>query len=216
MPAERDIKPAAELSRGGCVVRAGRRDLRESRATIRMRNRHSAIEIASGAGDIGREVAQRRKVFSMTEEEQLQERFRSLARTVQQKASPAVEERLRVAFRARLKEKRRVWNHMAKVAALAVIGTSLYVAWADWTHRRSPEQKAAVTAPMRQRSEFIALPYGQSEVPLEQPVIVRVQIPVSELGEMGMPFAPTMGEEKVDADLLVGQDGIARAVRLAE
>jgi hypothetical protein len=69
---------------------------------------------------------------------------------------------------------------------------------------------------VHQRSEFIALPYAQSEVPLEQPVIVRVQIPVSELSGMGMPFASVTARENVDADLLVGQDGVARGVRLVE
>ena len=73
-----------------------------------------------------------------------------------------------------------------------------------------------MTAPVRQRSEFIALPYAQSEVPLEQPVIVRVHIPVSELGVMGVPFAPATGGERIKADLLVGQDGVARAVRLVQ
>jgi hypothetical protein len=51
---------------------------------------------------------------------------------------------------------------------------------------------------------------------MEQPVIVRVQIPASQLGGMGIPFAHVAAEEKVNADLLVGQDGIARAVRLVD
>ena len=152
----------------------------------------------------------------MTGEERLRERFRRLARAVPQNASPAVEEGLRVAFRARLNQRPRVWNHVAKVAALAVIAIGLYVAWANWAHRRALEQQAAAIAPEHQRSEFIALPYAQSEVPLEQPVIVRVQIPVSELSGMGMPFASGTAREEVNADLLVGQDGVARAVRLVE
>jgi len=63
---------------------------------------------------------------------------------------------------------------------------------------------------------FIALPYSQSEVPLEQPVIVRVRIPVSELGAMGVRSASMSAGESVNADLLVGQDGVARAVRLVQ
>jgi hypothetical protein len=152
----------------------------------------------------------------MTEEEQLQERFRRLASAVPQKASPAVEERLRAAFGARVKEKPRVWNHVAKVAALALIAAGLYLVWADRTRTRASQEQAAAIAPVNQRSEFIALPYAQSEVPLEQPVIVRVQIPVSELSGMGMPFASVSAREKVKADLLVGQDGVARAVRLVD
>lgn len=152
----------------------------------------------------------------MTEEDRLQDRFRTLARTVPQKASPAVEEGLRAAFRVRVNQRARVWGYVTRVAASAVLGAGLYLVWSQRTHRKSSEQPAIAIAPASQRSDFIALPYAQSEVPLEQPVIVRVQIPVSELGVMGMPLAHTTAGERVNADLLVGQDGIARAVRLVE
>jgi hypothetical protein len=94
-----------------------------------------------------------------------------------------------------------------------VIAAGLYLAWA---HKRGSEQESAVSAPVHHRSGFIALPYAQSDVPLEQPVIVRVQIPASQLGGMGMPLGHLAAEEKVNADLLVGQDGIARAVRVVD
>lgn len=152
----------------------------------------------------------------MTEEDQLQDRFRKLARAVPQNASPALEERLRAAFRVRVSHRRRRWGYVATVAALAVLAASLYLVWSARTHKKGSDQQTAGIAPGRQRSEFIALPYAQSEVPLEQPVIVRVQIPVSELGVMGMPVAHATAGESVNADLLVGQDGIARAVRLVE
>jgi hypothetical protein len=67
-----------------------------------------------------------------------------------------------------------------------------------------------------QTSGFITLPYAQSGVPLEQPVIVRVDIPVSELGMMGVRVTPSRVKERVRADLLIGQDGVARAVRVVE
>jgi len=152
----------------------------------------------------------------MTEKDRLHDRFRKLARAVPQNASPAVEARLRAAFRVRVNQKARLWGYVARVAASAVLGAGLYLVWSQWTHRRGSEQQAAAIAPARERSEFIALPYAQSEVPLEQPVIVRVQIPVSELGLMGMPLAHATAGERVNADLLVGQDGIARGVRLVE
>lgn len=147
----------------------------------------------------------------MNEEEQLRVRLRALAKAVPQHASPVLEDRLRVAFRTRVNQRR--WSYVARVAAVAVIAAGLYLAW---THKRSSDQEAAVNAPVHHRSGFIALPYAESNVPLEQPVIVRVQVPVSQLGGMGIPFAHVAGEEKVNADLLVGQDGIARAVRLVD
>jgi hypothetical protein len=152
----------------------------------------------------------------MTEEDRLEDRFRTLARAVPQNASPAVEERLRAAFRLRVNQGARLWGYVARVAASAVLAASLYLVWSQWTHRKGSDQQVAAIAPARQGSEFIALPYAQSEVPLEQPVIVRVQIPASELGLMGMPLAHATAGERVNADLLVGQDGIARAVRLVE
>jgi hypothetical protein len=152
----------------------------------------------------------------MTEEDRLEDRLRSLASAAPQKAGPELHERLRAAFRLRVNQRVRLWDYVARVAASAVLAASLYLVWTDWTHRKPTEKQKAADAPARQRSEFIALPYAQSEVPLEQPVIVRVQIPVSELGVMGMPLVHTTAGEIVNADLLVGQDGIARAVRLAQ
>jgi hypothetical protein len=152
----------------------------------------------------------------MTQEDQLTNRFRKLAGAVPQNASPAVEERVREAFRLRVNKRARQWRHVAALAAVGLLGAGLYLVWSQRTHTKGSDHQAPVIAPARQRSEFIALPYAQSEVPLEQPVIVRVQIPVSELGVMGMPLAHTSAGERVNADLLVGQDGIARAVRLVE
>ncbi len=152
----------------------------------------------------------------MTDQDELQDQFRRLARTAPQTGSPAVEDMIRAAFRARLQKKTRPWNYVAKIAATAVIAASLYSVWEQWTHRRALDQQIGMSAAGRQRSGFIALPYAQSEVPLEQPVIVRIQIPVSELGGMVMPVSPASKAQRVNADLLVGQDGVARAVRLVE
>jgi hypothetical protein len=145
----------------------------------------------------------------MSEEDQLKDQLRALARAVPQNASPALEDRLRAAFRTRVNQRR--WRYVATVAAAAVIAAGLYLAW---THKRGSDQETAVNIPVHHSSGFIALPYAQSDVPLEQPIIVRVQIPASQLGGMGMGVAHVAPEEKINADLLVGQDGIARAVRL--
>jgi hypothetical protein len=69
--------------------------------------------------------------------------------------------------------------------------------------------------------EFVALPYSQSGVPLENPVIVHMTLGRSELGALGVSAAVVNareigGTEKIHADLLVGQDGVARAVRFVQ
>ena len=152
----------------------------------------------------------------MTDEDELQNRFRELANAVPQKASPVVEERLRVEFRTRLNHRRRFTDRVAQAAAVAGVAAGLYLVWSDLASRRGTDQQTTEISRERQRSDFVALPYAQSEVPLEGPVIVRVQIPVSELSAMGLAFAPATAQERVDAELLVGQDGVARAVRLAQ
>jgi hypothetical protein len=62
--------------------------------------------------------------------------------------------------------------------------------------------------------QFVLLPYGQNDVPLEHPVIVRIQVPEAELSGFGVPLPALPKGVTVEADLLIGQDGIARAVRV--
>ena len=151
----------------------------------------------------------------MTQED-LQHRLHELARAAPQNVSGVVVERLRIAFGARLKQERQFHKQPAKLAALALIAVSLYLIWMNVAHRQGSAHHTGATAQERQMPDFIALPYAQSDVPLEQPVIVRVQIPVSELGAIGVRFASMSGGERINADLLVGQDGVARAVRLVQ
>jgi hypothetical protein len=47
-------------------------------------------------------------------------------------------------------------------------------------------------------------------------MVVRVQLPVSSLQLMGVPVNEESADLSVQADLLLGQDGLARAVRLVE
>jgi len=42
---------------------------------------------------------------------------------------------------------------------------------------------------------------------------VRVELPGSALGEVGLPFDPETAPESVKADVVLGQDGLARAIR---
>lgn len=63
-------------------------------------------------------------------------------------------------------------------------------------------------------SEFVALP-GVAALPaLESGRIVRIEVAVSELPAYGINVVPDSTQSSVEADLLVGQDGLARAIRL--
>jgi hypothetical protein len=46
--------------------------------------------------------------------------------------------------------------------------------------------------------------------------VVRVQLPVSSLQLMGVPLDEERADTSVQAEFLLGQDGLARGVRLAE
>jgi hypothetical protein len=147
----------------------------------------------------------------MNENYDLEDGLRSLAEAGPREAGPAVQQELLVRFRERHNRKRR-WAYLAGAAACLALAVALSLAL---SHNRNATQRVSLAAE-DQPAGFITLPYGQSGVPLEQPVIVRVDIPVSELGIMGLPLAPRGAKEQVRADLLVGQDGVARAVRFVE
>jgi hypothetical protein len=50
--------------------------------------------------------------------------------------------------------------------------------------------------------------------PLESGTIVRVALPVTALPSYGIQIVPDIHRYSVEADLLVGQDGMTRAIRL--
>ena len=90
--------------------------------------------------------------------------------------------------------------------------------------RRSPERPAVSTsrrlrsrvAPARRvRSfEFVALPSAVGLPDFESGSVVRIQVPVAALSGYGVEIVPNMQKATVEADVLVGQDGQPRAIRL--
>jgi hypothetical protein len=57
---------------------------------------------------------------------------------------------------------------------------------------------------------------GQDEASLESGRVVTVEVPVSTLIAMGMPVSTTDINRSIHAELLIGQDGLARAIRLPQ
>jgi hypothetical protein len=127
----------------------------------------------------------------MKDDSELKQAFRQLAQYMPREASPAVETRLLATLRTRRRALYRSW---LVAAAACLIAAFALVFWL-----RRPAPRPHIT---RVPSSFVLLPYGQSDVPLEHGVVVRVQV--------------QSGTGTVDADLLVGQDGIARAIRYTE
>jgi hypothetical protein len=120
--------------------------------------------------------------------------------------SPRVEARLRLACRAR-RRRRRFRIGAASLAACLLL-------WLGLGWRAS--NRLTLAPAEASYAGFMALPYAQSDVPIEQPVIVRVELQPADLEALGLPPASVISRNRVHADLLIGNDGIARAVRLAQ
>jgi len=148
----------------------------------------------------------------MTGNNDISDALRALAEAAPQQASEAVQEELLLRFRKR-HNVRRLRRYLAAAAGVMALMISLYFAR---SHGRNASPTVSRATAPDVPSGFIALPYAQSGVPVEQQVIVRVNIPVSELDGLGMTFRPANTRQTVSADVLVAQDGVARAVRFVQ
>lgn len=147
----------------------------------------------------------------MTGDNDISDALRALAEAAPQQAGPAVQQQLLARFRKR-RNARRLRGYLAGAAGVLALVLGLYVA--PWHHGNT--SRAASPVPADVPSGFIALPYAQSGVPMEQAVIVRVNIPISELNGLGVTVTPPITRQTVRADLLIAQDGVARAVRFVQ
>lgn len=61
---------------------------------------------------------------------------------------------------------------------------------------------------------FVAVPTAAGLPQFESGAIVRMSLPVAVLPAYGVDISPASGDDPIEADVLVGQDGRARAIRL--
>ena len=102
-----------------------------------------------------------------------------------------------------------VWRHAAAAALLAVAATMAWVI----VGRSGRSPGAPVVAPLT-TTEFVLWP-GAAELPtFESGHLMRMEVPVSALPSLGL-VPPATHAAVVQADVLVGQDGLPRAVRLS-
>lgn len=78
-------------------------------------------------------------------------------------------------------------------------------------HRTRPAIRPATTG--NDDTEFIALAIENQLIPLESGQVLRVELPASTLISMGLRITAEDVSKPVLADLLVGQDGLPRAIR---
>jgi hypothetical protein len=65
-------------------------------------------------------------------------------------------------------------------------------------------------------SDFIALTYTNETSAIDNGMIVRVKVPRATLIAMGLPLNAANSDGYVKADVVVGDDGVARAIRLVQ
>jgi hypothetical protein len=79
----------------------------------------------------------------------------------------------------------------------------------------TPSDYRGAGSPVGGAGEFVSWPGSSTLPPLESGQLLRVALPVSMLPSLGL-VPPAARTSPVKADVLVGQDGLARAVRLVD
>jgi hypothetical protein len=80
--------------------------------------------------------------------------------------------------------------------------------------RRSASARAAGGHRIVKPAGFVALPGAANLPQFESGTIVRVELAVASLPAYGVDISPAANDQPVEADVLVGQDGQPRAIRL--
>jgi hypothetical protein len=173
-------------------------------------------------------------------EQELTTALRALAESTPREAPPELEARLAVAFR-RESRKRKLLRWVPVIAATAAAAAVLITlvrapstpaAPAAITYKIAPPELTVATTvaatPRRPRparrpqppaeiaTGFFTLPEARDLFPAEAETVVRVQLPRYTMRLVGLPVNEERANERIRADMVFGQDGIARAVRFVQ
>jgi len=154
-------------------------------------------------------------------DQKLLEGLRELATDGPREAPLSIEERLLGELRRRSRARRRnTWMGLGSAAIAA--GLALVMIRPALVNRAPTTSQAVEASPetVPQSDEtalnFYPLPDSDELPPLESATIVRVQLPMASLRLMGLPVSEDGAADLVEADMLLGQDGLARGVRFVE
>ena len=100
------------------------------------------------------------------------------------------------------------------VSSSAVTRAAAVAANADTA--RSVPATESLNAAVQPTSGFVPVPFAGGFARGDSGVIVRVQVPRAALAELGYPVDEMQSQGMVQADLLVGEDGWPRAVRIVK
>lgn len=129
-----------------------------------------------------------------------------------QRASAATERAVIAAFDAHHAPTRSQWRSWSALAAALVLVVGLAAAWR--TARTTAEVGGSIGAASYADSEFVAWPGAAALPRFESGQLVRTELPASVLPLLGISPADIPASGRVTADVLYGQDGLERAVRL--
>jgi hypothetical protein len=107
-----------------------------------------------------------------------------------------------------------IWGVAAAVVLLAVAAALQPRAPGPVAVPNAADSKALEIAETGEfATEYFALQSGTDLTALEGAPVVRMKLPRTVLASFGLPMNPERAEEPVQADVVLGPDGIARAVR---
>jgi hypothetical protein len=129
-------------------------------------------------------------------------------------APDRVEAALREQFQHRqaaARPPRRWWQVWGLAAAVATIVLAVLVMQPSPAVPEPPEYASQEIA-----SDYLPIGYATPLAPDEFAQVIRVSVPRSDMVQFGLPVRLDQGPERVTADVVVGEDGIARAIRFVQ
>ncbi len=176
-------------------------------------------------------------------EQELLNALHGLAADGPRQASPNVEKFLVTELRrrrSRAQQAKMLWSISAVAAIAAGLAVLIWmrpapskpaplVAGVSVPALPRPMEPVVLSAPPKSRAirhaharpamaalSFYELPSASELPPVENATVVRVQLPMSSLRLMGLSVSEESSAERIQADVLVGQDGLARGVRFVQ
>jgi hypothetical protein len=122
--------------------------------------------------------------------------------------SPELERTLVRAYRERRRRRARRtwWRFLGAAAAAAALAVTAMVS------RPDPEPPAARLME-EVATDYMPVGFARPLRADEYVQVVRISLPRNEMARFGLPVSPAAGAEPVEADVILGEDGVARAIR---
>jgi hypothetical protein len=129
--------------------------------------------------------------------------------------APADIERALLAEFDRVQHRKRRLSWMIAGGAVAASVAAVLIVGPVREHRSPPVPSATVAEDVQESEQpFVPIPYVAPLGAYERAEIVRMEVPVAALIAAGFPMRTADPGARAEADVVVGQDGRARAVRL--